>query len=99
MGILEAAKPTIIICTRDRARATAFYRDVLGLSLAHEDNFASVFNIAGVTLRVSLVADFIPSEHIILGFTVTDVPAGTTPKLDIIVDGVDVGGPDRVIRK
>jgi hypothetical protein len=32
-------------------------------------------------------------------FTVTDVPAGTTPKLDIIVDGVDVGGPDRVIRK
>jgi hypothetical protein len=27
MGILEAAKPAIIICTRDRSRATAFYRD------------------------------------------------------------------------
>jgi hypothetical protein len=24
MGILEAAKPAIVICTRDRARATAF---------------------------------------------------------------------------
>lgn len=75
MGILESATPAIIICTRDRARATTFYRDVLGLALAHEDNFASVFTIAGVTLRVSLVADFIPSEHTILGFKVTDVPA------------------------
>ena len=74
MGILEAAKPAIVICTRDRARATAFYRDVLGLSLAYEDNFASIFKITGVTLRVSLVVDFIPSEHTILGFTVTDVP-------------------------
>jgi hypothetical protein len=32
-------------------------------------------------------------------FTVTNVPAGTTPKIDIVVDGVDVGGVDRVIRK
>jgi catechol 2,3-dioxygenase-like lactoylglutathione lyase family enzyme len=75
MGILESAVPAIIICTRDRARATAFYRDTLGLSLAREDNFASVFNIAGITLRVSLVADFTPHEHTILGFKVPDVSA------------------------
>jgi catechol 2,3-dioxygenase-like lactoylglutathione lyase family enzyme len=75
MGILTAAKPAIVICTRDRARATAFYRDVLGLELAHEDNFASVFNIGGITLRVSFVADFIPHEHTILGFSVPDVAA------------------------
>ncbi|MHB8499473.1 MAG: VOC family protein [Candidatus Acidiferrales bacterium] len=75
MGILEAAKPTIIICTRDRARTTAFYRDTLGLSLAYEDNFAAVFNIGGVTLRVSIVADFTPHEHTILGFNVPDVAA------------------------
>jgi catechol 2,3-dioxygenase-like lactoylglutathione lyase family enzyme len=75
MGILESATPAIIICTRDRARAASFYRDILGLSLIHEDNFASVFNIAGVTLRVSLVADFTPHEHTILGFKVTDVSA------------------------
>ena len=50
MGILEDAKPTIVICTRDRARATAFYRDTLGLTLAYEDSFAAVFNIGGVTL-------------------------------------------------
>ena len=75
MGILETAKPAIVICTRDRARATAFYRDTLGLALAYEDNFASVFNIGGVTLRVSVVADFTPHEHTILGFQVPDVAA------------------------
>jgi catechol 2,3-dioxygenase-like lactoylglutathione lyase family enzyme len=75
MGILEAAKPAIIVCTRDRARATAFYRDTLGLPVAYEDNFAAVFNLSGVTLRVSLVPDFTPHEHTILGFSVPDVPA------------------------
>jgi catechol 2,3-dioxygenase-like lactoylglutathione lyase family enzyme len=73
MGILGAAKPAIVICTRDRARATAFYRDTLGLTVAYEDNFASVFNIGGVTLRVSLVADFSPHDHTVLGFNVPDV--------------------------
>jgi catechol 2,3-dioxygenase-like lactoylglutathione lyase family enzyme len=75
MGILETAKPAIIICTRDRARSAAFYRDTLGLTLAHEDAFAAVFNIAGATLRVSTVPDFTPHEHTILGFHVPDVPA------------------------
>jgi len=73
MGILEAAKPAIIICTRDRARATAFYRDTLGLTVGYEDSFAAVFNVGGVSLRVSVVADFTPHEHTILGFNVPDV--------------------------
>jgi catechol 2,3-dioxygenase-like lactoylglutathione lyase family enzyme len=75
MRILESAKPAIIICTRDRARATAFYHDTLGLTVAYEDGFAAVFKIGGVTLRVSIVADFTPHEHTILGFTVPDVAA------------------------
>lgn len=75
MGILEAAKPAIVICTRDRARATAFYRDTLGLIVAYEDSFAAVFNIGGVTLRISTVADFTPHEHTTLGFIVSDVVA------------------------
>ncbi|MGB7283849.1 MAG: VOC family protein [Candidatus Acidiferrum sp.] len=75
MGILQAAIPAIIICTRDRALAIAFYRDTLGLSLAYEDSLASVFNLAGATLRVSAVADFTPHEHTILGFQVPEVAA------------------------
>jgi catechol 2,3-dioxygenase-like lactoylglutathione lyase family enzyme len=73
MGILAAAKPAIVICTRDRARATAFYRGTLGLEPAYEDSLAAVFNIGGITLRVSVVADFVPHAHTILGFVVPDV--------------------------
>jgi len=75
MGILGAATPAVVICTRDRVRATEFYRDILGLALAYEDKFAAVFNIGGVTLRVSFVSDFTPHEHTILGFHVSDVEA------------------------
>jgi catechol 2,3-dioxygenase-like lactoylglutathione lyase family enzyme len=75
MGILESSKPAIVICTRHRAQATTFYRDTLGLPLAHEDNFAAVFNTGRATLRVSFVADFEPHEHTILGFQVSDVKA------------------------
>jgi predicted enzyme related to lactoylglutathione lyase len=75
MGILEAAEPVVIICTRDRARATMFYRETLGLKLAHEDNLAAVFNSGGITLRLSTVADFVPHEHTIVGFRVSDVTA------------------------
>ena len=75
MSTLQSSVPAIVICTRDRARSTAFYRDTLGLALAHEDRFAAVFSFAGVTLRVSQVPDFVAHEHTILGFTVPDVVA------------------------
>ena len=75
MGILELAKPVIVVCTRDRARSTAFYRDTLGLVMTSEDNFASVFDVGGTAMRISTVADFTPHEHTILGFKVPDVAA------------------------
>jgi catechol 2,3-dioxygenase-like lactoylglutathione lyase family enzyme len=73
MGILEAVAPIILICVRDRARAIAFYRDTLGLKLTLEDKFAAVFDVGGVMLRISTLADFVPHEHSILGFRVADV--------------------------
>ena len=75
MGILEAAKPAVVICTRNRERATAFYRDKLGLAMVQEDNLASVFNVGGITVRISTVVDFLPHEHTMLGFCVPDVPS------------------------
>jgi catechol 2,3-dioxygenase-like lactoylglutathione lyase family enzyme len=78
MGILGSAIPAIVICTRDRARATAFYRDTLGLKLVSEDNFAAVLEVGGVSLRVSLVPDFVPHEHTILGFRLPDVNGAVT---------------------
>jgi catechol 2,3-dioxygenase-like lactoylglutathione lyase family enzyme len=75
MGILEPARPDIVICTRDRARATAFYRNTPGLTLASEDAFAAIFSTGGISLRVSTVPDFKPHEHTLLGFNVPDVAA------------------------
>ena len=75
MGILEAAKPVAIICARDRARAAVFYRETLGLRMKFEDDYAVVFDVGGIDLRVSTVPDFTPHEHTVLGFNVPDVTA------------------------
>ena len=80
MGVLETARPIVVVCTRDRARATAFYRDTLGLTLASENRFAAVFDVGGTALHLSAVADFTPHEHTTLGFKVPDV-AGTVRAL------------------
>jgi catechol 2,3-dioxygenase-like lactoylglutathione lyase family enzyme len=75
MGILEAAKPVAIICTRDRARAAIFYRETLGLRMKLKDDYAVVFDVGGIDLRVSTVPDFTPHEHTVLGLSVPDVAA------------------------
>lgn len=75
MAGLETAKPIVVICTKDRARAAAFYRDTLGLTLTLEEDLATAFDVGGTALRVSTVADFTPHEHTILGFKVSDVEA------------------------
>jgi catechol 2,3-dioxygenase-like lactoylglutathione lyase family enzyme len=73
METLEFATPAISVCTRDRARSTAFYRDSLGLVLERDDALAAVFRLGGVTLRIATVADFTPHGHTMLGFCVPDV--------------------------
>jgi catechol 2,3-dioxygenase-like lactoylglutathione lyase family enzyme len=75
MGILETSTPLILICVRDRVRATAFYRDVIGLKFIREDHFAAIFEAGGTMLRVSTVPDFEAHEHSILGFRVPDTTA------------------------
>lgn len=73
MGILSSAKPVVIICTRDRTRSEAFYRDVLGLKKTGEDAFAAHFDIGGAPMRLSAVGDWKAHEHTIVGFAVSDI--------------------------
>ena len=75
MAGLGAARLIVVVCTRDRTRATAFYRDTLGLTLTSEEGLATVFDVDGTALHVSTVADFTPHGHTILGFKVSDVAA------------------------
>lgn len=61
------------VSNADQARA--FYRDTLGLRLLSEDNFALVFEAAGVHLRVTLVGKFKPQPFTVLGWAVSDAAA------------------------
>lgn len=73
MGIMDQAKAMVIVCTRDRAKAVPFYRDILGFRLTGEDRFAAVFDLNGVMMRLSAVPDWTAHAHTILGFEVADI--------------------------
>lgn len=75
MEALDRARPLVVICTRDRAVSTPFYRDVLGLPLAADDTFAAVFAVGGVQLRLSTVPDWSAHAHTVFGFEVKDISA------------------------
>ena len=75
MAGLEMAKPIVVVCTRNRPRAVTFYRDTLGLKQTSEDALAAAFDLGGTIMRLSMVAEFTPHEHTILGFKVEDVAA------------------------
>ena len=65
---LKAFVPTI-----DPDKARTFYRDILGLKLLSEDNFALEFNANGTLLRVSIVRDLKPQGFTVLGWNVADI--------------------------
>jgi len=79
-GNSDNCQSVILICTRDVADTAAFYRDILGLLPVSEDKYAAVFAVGGITLRVSLVPDFVVNGHTVLGFHVEDI-AGTIKAL------------------
>ncbi|QNI33904.1 VOC family protein [Alloacidobacterium dinghuense] len=56
----------------DANKARAFYRDTLGLTMLYEDNFALVFDVNGVMLRVTLVGEVRPQPYTVLGWQVND---------------------------
>ena len=73
--VLSKSKLVGFIATRDQARAKAFYRDVLGLRLVSEDQFATVFDANGTTLRVTPVRELVPAQYTVLAWEVADIAA------------------------
>ena len=53
--------------------ARAFYADVLGLSVVHEDAYACVFDAHGTMLRVTAVAEVVRPGYTVLGWRVSDI--------------------------
>lgn len=75
MTALAGRPPMTFIVTTNRDRATAFYRDTLGLPLVSEDPFAAVFDLGGVPLRLSNVESHTPSAHTVLGWQCDNIEA------------------------
>ena len=65
---LKAFVPTV---KPDEAKL--FYKDILGLKLLSEDNFALEFDANGTLVRVTIVQDFKPHPFTILGWNVDDI--------------------------
>ena len=75
MTPLNSAKVMTFIITRDRAVAKGFYGNTLGFKVSHEDDFAVVYDLNGIALRVSTVANFTAQNHTVLGWHVPDIAA------------------------
>ena len=75
---LATAKPISFIVTRDRTRAKAFYGDILGFRLTGEDDYAAVFDMHGIMLRISTLPDHVPAAHTVLGWEVSDIASTVT---------------------
>lgn len=72
---LAAAEPIAFLATARPEVARTFYRDVLGLTLLEEDEFALVFAVGSVALRLVKVSAVQPAERTLLGWQVADAHA------------------------
>jgi catechol 2,3-dioxygenase-like lactoylglutathione lyase family enzyme len=73
--MLSHARVTAFAATTHADRAVAFYRDVLGLTLVYNDDFAVVFDANGTELRIQKVERFTPQPFTTLGWQVTGIEA------------------------
>ena len=72
---LAHARPVAMITTGDRKTAEPFYADTLGLPRKGDDGFAALFDLAGVTLRLTEVPGYAAPPHPVLGWEVGDIEA------------------------
>ena len=59
--------------TTNSKKAKTFYKDLLGLTLLSEDNYALEFDANGTLLRITIVQELIPQSFTILGWNVPDI--------------------------
>jgi catechol 2,3-dioxygenase-like lactoylglutathione lyase family enzyme len=65
----------LFAATTDAARAREFYEKVLGLKFVYDDQFALVFRVGGLTLRIQRVEHKPKIDYTVLGWSVADIDA------------------------
>jgi len=71
--MLRTAKLTAFVATTHPERAKQFYSRTLGLRLVSDDQFALVFDCAGIQLRIQKVDTFQPHAFTALGWQVPGI--------------------------
>jgi catechol 2,3-dioxygenase-like lactoylglutathione lyase family enzyme len=73
--MLNAMNVVTFLTTAKPAKSGEFYRDVIGLSLIEDDDYAMVFDANGVMLRLTKVEAFTPAAFTVYGWLVEDIEA------------------------
>src|SRR5215467_16025888 len=73
LKMLSREKLKAFVPTTKPDKAKSFYKNVLGLKLLSEDQFALEFDANGTLLRVAIVPKLKPHPFTILGWNVDDI--------------------------
>lgn len=82
---LADARPVAMITTSNRKAAESFYAETLGLRRKGDDGFAALFDLAGVTLRLTEVPGYTAPATPVLGWEVPDMAAAVAA---LVANGV-----------
>jgi catechol 2,3-dioxygenase-like lactoylglutathione lyase family enzyme len=61
------------LIVKEADAALRFYRDTLGLRFLRDDGHALIFEMDDVQLRISVVPQFVPAQHTVLGWQSDDI--------------------------
>lgn len=70
--------PVTFINVSNRDRALAYYCEKLGLALRSSDDFGDFIQLDGALLRLTVLPDFKPSPHPVLGWNVAELGSVVT---------------------
>jgi len=71
--MLSDKKLTAFVQSLKPDQAKRFYKDILGLKLLSEDDYALEFDVKGTLLRVTTVLDLKPQPFTVLGWRVDNL--------------------------
>jgi catechol 2,3-dioxygenase-like lactoylglutathione lyase family enzyme len=75
VAMLGSSHLVAFAASTDLQRARAFYEQVLGLSVAEQNDFACVLDANGTMLRITAVPEVRQVGYTVLGWRVTDISA------------------------